>query len=239
MAYTVRDYCFQMYRLISSSTPTVPLQGDDQNLAILVLNQLLQSYASTGLMLTIAKTVNVPVAIGQKYVYCGPADFVPTPDITVGRMANVIAAWIELDGVDYPLISQSRDEFLASFKYEPLQGLPRFLIVYEDTLVTQLQIYPAPSQVFEFFLRAKFQLNAVTSNDDLSILPQYYIRYLLFAGAKDVAMYKGRSEAWTPKLEQMLQDATDQMVAASEVNTEITGDRASLLNGSWRVISGI
>lgn len=239
MAQTVRQFITQTYRLISASNPTVPLHGNDLEQGILILNELLDYYASTGLLLTIATTVSIPLTIGQMNVVCGPPTFVPTPDITLGRLANLDSAWLELDGVTYPLINKSRDEFLASFKYDPLLGLPRFIISYPDTEITTLRIYPAPSQFFQFNLRGKFQLTNLTSNDDISSLPAYYSRYLKFALAKDIAMYKGRADAWMPKLEQMLVDAQDRMEAASEVNLSITGDRASLLNGSWRVRAGI
>lgn len=239
MALTVREFAFQSYRLTSASNPTVPLHGDDLKLCITVLNQLLNSYAATGLMITIAQEAQVNLSIGQQYVVIGPSTYVPTPDIILGRLANLDSAWLLLNGVTYPLIIESRDEFLAAWKYEPLQGLPRFVIAYPQNEIVNLRIYPAPSQFFEFHIRGKFQLPNLTSNDDLSLLPDYYVRYLLFAVAKDVAMYKGRADAWTDKLEQMLRDATDIMVASSEVNTAITGDRESLLNGAWRVRAGI
>ena len=239
---TVRQFVRQSYRLINPSNPTQPLHGDDENIAIDVLNQLLESYASTGLLITIANTVSTIVNIGTQYVICADSTYIPLPNevlIPQGRMANITAAWLNLDGVDYPLIPESRDEFLASFKYFPLKGLPRYLIMYPETTLMRLQIYPAPSQAFTFFLRAKFQLAILTPNSTLDLLPAYYLRYLLFATAKDVAMYKGRADAWTPQLEQMLKDATDIMVSSSEVNLSITGDRASLLNGAWRVRAGI
>lgn len=239
MVQTVRQFITQSYRLISANTPTVPLHGNDLEQGILILNELLDSYASTGLLLTIAKTVSIPLTIGQMNIVVGPATFLPIPDITLGRLANLDGAWLLLDGVTYPLIDKSRDEFLASFKYDPLSGLPRFIIAYPDTEIVTLRIYPAPSQFFEFNLRGKFQLTNVTSNDDMSGLPGYYSRYLKFAVAKDIAMYKGRADAWTDKLEMMLTEAQDKMEAASEVNLSITGDRASLLNGSWRVKAGI
>ena len=313
MAYTVRDFAFQSYRLINAHNPTVPLHGDDQNLLILVLNQLLQFYASTGLMLTIAKTVSVNINLGIKYIVFTDRDYatiqtmtetvtlttgspsfnvengglyfigdtvtgngIPaftlitdisgnvitlnnnatitglsvltfthdTTDPTIayikdGRLANLDSAWLELSGVTYPLIKKNRDDFLAAWKYEPLQGLPRFAITFPDTNLVQLQLYPAPSQFFTFFCRGKFQLNPLTSNDDMSVLPQYFIRYLLFACAKDVAMYKGRSEAWTEKLEDLYVQAKDVMEGASEVNLSIAGDEQSLLNGHWRVRAGI
>jgi hypothetical protein len=52
-------------------------------------------------------------------------------------------------------------------------------------------------------------------------------------------MYKGRAEAWTPKLEQFYEEAYDIMVSTSEINLSITGDEQSLLNGAWRVRAGI
>lgn len=236
---TVRQFCHQTYRLISASNPTVPLHGDDEQLMISVLNQLLDYYASTGLLLTIAQEYNLPLTIGQQYVTCGPATFTPTPNIPLGRLANLESAWLLLDGVTYPLINKSRDEFLASFKYNPLQGLPRFIIVYPETEIVNLRIYPSPSQFFEFFIRAKFQLTNLTANDSMDSLPSYYLRYFHLAVAKDTSMYKGRADAWTDKLEMMLKEAQDRMEAASEVNLSITGDRASLLNANWRVRAGI
>ena len=239
---TVRQFVFQMYRLISASNPTVPLHGDDQALAIQVINQILESFAASGLLLTIAQEVNIPLTIGQQTVTCGPASVPPAPniyDINMGRMANLTAAWLLLDGVTYPLIDKSRDEFLSSFKYDPLQGLPRFIIVYPNTEFVSIRLYPAPSQYFQFYLRAKFQLTDLNANTDLSSLPIYYQRFLLYEGARDVAMFTGRADAWTEKLEMMRVEAKDQMEGASEVNLSITGDRASLLNGAWRVKAGI
>jgi len=310
---TVREFAFQVYRLINASNPTVPLHGDDEKLCIQVLNQLLQSYAANGLMLTIAKTVFVPINLGMKEIYFTDRSFpiittqtevvnlttaspvfnvvngglyqvgdlvsgtgIPAltvilsifgnvitlnnnatstqlsnltfthdntlPDVVYikeGRLANLNSAWLQLNGVTYPLINQSRDEFLASWKYEPLQGLPRFIIVFPETEIVRAQLYPAPSQFFTFFARGKFELSSLTSNDTMDSLPLYYQRYLLFACAKDVSMYKGRADAWTVKLEDMLIQATDIMQSASEVNLTITGDRESLLNGAWRVRAGV
>ena len=236
---TVRQFVTQCYRLISASNPTIPLHGDDLSLGITVLNQLMNAYASTGLMLTIAQTVSIPLSVNQQEVVVGPATFLPTPDIVLGRLANYDSAWLLLDGVTYPLIEQNRDAFLAAWKFDPLQGLPRFAIVYQDTQVTRIRIYPAPSQFFEFNLRGKFQLADLTSNDTLDGLPDYYTRYLLFALARDLSMYKGRADAWTPRLEQTYTEAKDVMESASEVNLSIVGERESLLNGSWRVKSGI
>lgn len=236
---TVKQFCHQSYRLINASNPTVPLHGDDENLMIIVLNQMLDFYASNGLLLTIAQYINIPIIAGQGIITVGSLTDVPLPTITLGRLANLDSAWLTLDGVTYPLIDQNRDEFLASFKYEPLQGLPRFIITFPGTDIVTLQLYPAPSQSFTFNMRAKFQLTNVASTDTLAGLPAYYVLYFLYAVAKETCFFKGRADAWTEKLEAQLNAHRDVILSASEVNLTITGDRASLLNANWRVQAGI
>ena len=314
MATTVRQFVFDMYRLITASSPTVPEHGDDQNLAIRTLNRILQNYASTGLLLTIAQTVEVDINLPVSEIWFVPSDYVgpvttqtetvtltavsptitvadgsiysvgdgvsgggippetniltivgnvvtmtmnatingasvltfsheiPTPSIAYikqGRLANLDSAWLQLSGVTYPLIDKNRDEFLAAWKYEPLQGLPRFIITFPDTEIVRAQLYPAPSQFFQFFCRGKFQKLPLTANDSLASLPQYQELFLLYAVAKYVSKFKGRGSAWTQDLEDDYREFKDQMEAASEVNLSIAGDEQSLLNGSWRVRAGI
>lgn len=314
MSSTVREFVFQMYSLITASSPTVPLQGSDESLAIRVLNQILSSYASSGLLLPIAKTVSVDISLPVKQIMFVSPDFVgpvttqtetvtlavashtitvangalysvgdgvsgggiplltkiativgnvitmtmnatltgpsiltfsheiPHPDtayIREGRLANMDSAWLQLSGVTYPLIDKSRDEFLAAWKYEPLQGLPRFIITFPDTEWVTAQLYPAPSQFFTFFCRGKFQKLPLTSNDTLVGLPAYQELFLLYAVAKYVCKFKGRGSAWTDDLEADYRELKGQIEAASEVNLSIAGDEQSLLNGAWRTRAGI
>ncbi len=314
MASTVREFVFQMYSLISASNPTIPLHGPDEQLAIRVMNQILRNYASSGLMLTIAKTVSVDINLPVKEIwftepdYMGPVTTqtenvtliavspnitvadgsiysvgdlvtgggippltyivdivvnaitlshnatisgnsiltfsheIPTPNIAYikqGRLANLDSSWLDLSGVTYPLIDKSRDEFLAAWKYEPLQGLPRFIITFPDTTLVRAQLYPAPSQFYTFFARGKFQKSILTSNDTLEGLPEYFELFFLYAVAKYVCKFKGRAAAWTDDLEADYRELKNDMEAASEVNLSIAGDEQSLLNGAWRVRAGI
>lgn len=239
MVQTAKAFVADAYQLISASSPTVPLYGSDTSKGIQFLNELLQDYSSSGLLLTIAKKVDVVVNIGQQFVTFGASDYVPTPDVTLGRLANLENAWLTLSGVTYPLIDESRNVFFGSYKYEPQLGLPRFVIIVNDTDLTTMQLYPAPSQQYTLTVFGKFQLPALTENSNMSLLPQYQQRYLKFAVARDLAFYKGRSSAWTEKLENMYQEARDAMEAASAINLVIDSANESYLNGSWRLRAGV
>ncbi len=237
---TVRDFVTQSYQIVSAASPTVPLHGNDLSIGITVLNQLLNQYSANGLMLTVSKQVDFLLTIGQNEVTFGEPDYVPTPDITTeGRLVNLLNAWVTLQGVTYPLIDESRTEFYSSYKYDPLIGLPRYVIVLPETNLTTIRVFPGPSQAYNLSVYAKFQPSVLTSSTDMSELPSYYIMYLQFALAKYIAAYKARMEAWTPKLEEMLDKLTKDMEAASSTNLDININNESWLNGAWRVRAGI
>ncbi len=239
MAQTVKGFVQDSYQLVSSSSPTVPLHGDDMSKGVQFLNELLTAYSGTGLMITIAKKETFILPIGQEEVTYAASTYIPTPDVSSGRLANLQNAWLKLENVTYPLIIENRNTFLASYKFDPQLGLPRFAIVYNEVDVTRVRLYPAASQVYEFNVYGKFQLPLLGENDTMSIVPTYYIRYLRFALAKDLAVYKGRMQAWTQKLEDMLTKAEQDMTSVSSVNLNIETEQESYLNGAWRVRAGV
>lgn len=237
---SVREFVTDSYQIISANTPTVPLHGNDLSKGIALLNRLLNQYSANGLMLTIAKQVDVIINTGQGLITFGPSDFVPLPDVTTeGRLANLENAWITLEHVTYPLIDVSRNKFFASYKYNTLAGLPRYIIVYPETNITTVQVFPAPSQQYLLSIYGKYQLPNVTSNSDMSSLPTYYQLYLQFALAKYLAAYKGRMNAWTADLEANYLSLKADMEAATSQNLDINTNNESWLNGKWRVISGV
>jgi hypothetical protein len=239
MAQTVKGFVQDSYQLVSSSSPTVPLHGDDMLKGVQFLNEWLNSSSATGLMTTIAKEITFPLPIAQQAVTFGSPTYVPTPDVTAGRLSNLQNAWLELDGVTYPLIDESRNTFWSSYKYDPQVGLPRFVIVTNEVDLTRMRFYPAASQVYTVHVYGKFQLPDLTENDTMALLPTYYIRYLRLALAKDFSVYKGRTQAWNQQLESMLIKAEQDMMSVSSVNLNIETEQESYLNGAWRIRAGV
>jgi hypothetical protein len=102
-----------------------------------------------------------------------------------------------------------------------------------------MRFYPAASQVYQVNVYGKFQLPELGENDTMALVPTYYIRYLRFALAKDLAVYKGRMQAWNQQLEAMLLKAEQDMISVSSVNLNIETEQESYLNGAWRVRAGV
>src|SRR5690349_6648773 len=90
---TVKQFLFDSYRIVSASSPTVPLHGYDQNDAFNILNRLLNAYSANALLLTIPKEINFPINIGQTNVtFTDPSITIPptsNPNVNQGRLANL------------------------------------------------------------------------------------------------------------------------------------------------------
>ncbi len=237
---TVRQFIADAYQLISANSPNTTLPGRTQSQGLKIINVLLNQYSANGLMITVEKQVDYTIGIGQQYVTFGSSDYTPTPDVTTeGRLALLYNAWLTLDGVTYPLIDEKRTEFYSSYKYQPLSGLPRYIIVVPQTNLTSCQIYPSPSQEYLISFFGKFQLSKLTLNDDLSELPTYYELFFQYAIAKYLAYSTGRSQAWTPELEAVYLKLEQDVIAVTPMNLDINVNNESWLNGAWRVRSGV
>jgi hypothetical protein len=132
-----------------------------------------------------------------------------------------------------------RAQFFSSYKYQPLSGLPRYVVVTNQDDYTTMQIYPKPSQVYTLWLYGKFELATLDENSVVNI-PNYSLRFYKLALGKDLCNYKARGSAWTPKLQSDYKEAKDVMESASTVDLSIdAGNDDSMLNGANRVRAGV
>lgn len=235
MVQTVREFVTDAYQIISASTPTVPLQGNDLSKGIQFLNELIQYYAGTGLMITVPKEVTFNLIAGDMEVTFAASG----ADVNQGRLAQLENAWLVLQNVTYPLVQESDSSFFNTYKYDPLLGLPRYVVFLPETMETTLRLYPGASQGYTLHVYGKFELPIFTANDTMATLPLYSIRYYRLALARDLAVYKSRLEAWDEKLEKMYIDAKKVMESISNINLDVQTPNENQLNGAYRVRSGI
>ncbi len=235
MTQTVREFVNDAYKIVSANSPTAPLQQSDQLQGIRFLNELMQYYSASGLLLTVSKEVDFNIISGQSEV-----TFAQTgADVNEGRLANTSDVWLVLQGVTYPLIQIDANDFFSSYKYEPLLGLPIYYIIQAFENSTKMIFYPGPSQGYEVHVYGKFEKSELTANDTMVDYPLYYIRFLKLALARELAIYKSRIEAWSDKHEKMYLIAQREMESNSQINLEVISPNENQLNGAYRVRAGI
>lgn len=232
---TVREFVRDAYKIVSSNSPTAPLQGSDENYGIQFLNELMQYYSGAGLLLTVSEEIIFNILPGQSSVIFAQSG----GDINVGRLSAPSDVWLVLQNVTYPLIQVPEDSFFSSYKYQPLLGLPIYYVTQAMENATKMIFYPGPSQGYEVHVYGKFEKIALTSNSDMSAYPLYYIRFLKLALARELAIYKSRIEAWSERHEKFYIEAKKEMEANSQTNLAVISPNENQLNGAYRVRAGI
>ena len=239
MVQTVKEFVTDCYQLTSANSPFVTLPNGDFTKGLQIVNELLGAFSGTGNMLTISQEistpVNPPMSGGKSFVTFAASG----ADVNNGRLANIEDAWLVLDGVTYPLIPVTDHSFDEQYKYDTLAGLPIYAIIVDQINQTRLQLYPAPSQQYQLFVYGKFELPLLTPAGTMAGIPTYYLRFLKLAAGRDISFYKGRSNAWDEKLENMYLQAYDDMQAATNMNLNINDPLGNQLNGAYRVRAGI
>ena len=235
MTQTVREFVNDSYRLISANSPTTPLHGNDQAKGIQFLNELIEYYSASGLLLTVPQEITFPLINGTQTVTFGDVGF----DVNIGRLANVSDAWLLLQGVTYPLSEVMDNDFFMSYKYAPLLGLPLYFVIQPQVNSTTMIIYPGASQGYELHVYGKFQPAPLTANSTMAGFPLYSIRFFKLALAKDLMLYKSRVGAWNDQLEQAYLIAKREMEDTSQVNLNIQTPNENQLNGAYRVRAGV
>lgn len=224
MPQTVREFVTDTYQLISASSPTVPLHGNDVGKGVQYMNELLQNFAGTGLLLPLTREVTFALSIGTGTVTFADASVLPAADVQQGRLTMVDNVWLVLNNVTYPLINITGSEFNDSYKLDTLQSLSKYYVVEFGVDTTTLRLYPAVSAAYTLHVVGKFEYSEVGQNDNMSFLPLYYIDFLRLALARKLCLYKGRTEAWNQMLELQYQENYDRILSISPVNTDINPD---------------
>ena len=232
MAKQVRALVRDAFQLISAASPTVPLKGDDQSKAIQILNELIEYYSYNGLLITVPRTYAIPITAGENVINFATGG-------TYGRLSNPISLWLSLEGTDYPLEIIRKQELAYQYKYAPLRGLPLYAIFTQNTTSTEITLYPSPSQSYTFNVYGKFEPATLTSNSEMTDFAPNFLRFLQLALARDLAIYKGRSEAWGEMLESRYVEAKQEMEAGSTINLSLGRDSNQMLNGATRLRAGV
>ncbi len=235
MTQTVREFVSDAYKPISANSPTGGLQQSDLSQGIQFLNELLQYWSGSGLLITVPNEIVFNVIAGQNEITFAQSG----ATINQGRLANTSDVFLVLQGVTYPLVEITDNDFFSSYKYKPLLGLPIYFIIQPYTNSTKMTLYPGPSQGYEVHVYGKFEKAALTANDTMVDWPLYAIRFIKLALSRELAIYKSRIEAWSEKHEKFYLLAQREMEANSQVNLDVISPNENQLNGAYRVRAGV
>jgi hypothetical protein len=172
--------------LIGITDPTDALEPEDANLALRVLNRLVDALGADSLFLLAVSYQAIPLTAAE--ITIGAAG-----EIAVTRPSRIeLGAYVRVVDVDYPLERLNRDRW-GEIALKASTGVPRYFN-YEATsaVLGTLKFYPAPEAVYTAYLPLKQRLSSFADLTTNYSLADGYEEYLVSTLAVMLAPYYHR-----------------------------------------------
>lgn len=107
-------------------------------------------------------------------------------DFNLPRPVQITAAYVDYQGVSFPLDETTQEEFNLITIKAMTQILPRFFLYLNTYPLGTLQLWPVPSAAINLNVTVDRIITSLAANDDLSLAPGYS-KLFKFNLAKDLA----------------------------------------------------
>lgn len=125
-------------------------------------------------------------------------------NFSIDRPTSISAAYVDYQGVSYPVYETTQEEFNKITLKSQTQILPRFYLYINNFPLGALQLWPVPSEAITMYLTASRVLPAVDLQDVI-VLPAGYEKAWRLELAMELCVEYGREPS--PTLQKMAQDA--------------------------------
>jgi len=156
-------------------------------------------------------------------------------DVTTEPFTEVEFVHILWDGVNYSLSPETRKLRLGSTTFpQPYDAIPGEVLVKRNLTQAILSFYQIPNLALPCKVYGKQEISKFVQYQDITNVPEYYLKYLLYVCAKEIAgQYVGTT--WTDVDEMSLEKARNDVFSAPELDVGIINTPA-LLNSTNNAI---
>lgn len=213
---TAQDLISRALRLAGiigeSEVPTAAMNAD----ALDTLNDLIDQWNTDGLMLFQTTNDTFNLIPGKDTYTIGPGG-----DFNDVRPVQVNSAFVEYQGVSFPLYQQNQEEFNLITLKSQQQVLPRFWLYLNTAPLGTLQIWPVPSLAMPLTLTMQRVLPPLTLASTIDY-PPGYAKALRYGLAVELLPEYGMQPS--PLLIEMARSSKATIKRANYVNTVASYD---------------
>lgn len=151
------------------------------------LNDMIAGWTAKRLLIYSVNQVTATLAIGTNSYTIGPAGVIAT-----ARPTSVERAFIRVSGVDYPLASLTRDQYMARIT-KSVTSLPSGFYYDADLAAGTLYLWPAPALAYVLYFDAVQPFTAFAALTSDAQFPPEYDRLLKYGLAVEIAPEYGKT----------------------------------------------
>lgn len=217
MIFTASDIIVKAFYLIGEYSPDEQPTGAEMNEALDYLNELLDSFSSTGLMIPFTDEFTFNTQQGQADYTFGPD---AGNDFQMQQFRQIMDVYLQYYGVNYPLVEISHDQANQIVRYPAAQSRPTQLFMQKHNTYNKITLYYTPDLSYPIVMRVKYDLQNLTLNTPITSLPRYYRRFLRYILGKELSSVF-ETGTWDDKKEAELQKMIIDLTPANDLDVSL------------------
>jgi hypothetical protein len=185
MARTVNRLIEQAFRKAGLFTQDRIIQGYKINEALDMLNDILDENSSEMSYVAFYEVFTFAMTPGQREYTIGRN---VGNDVDHNRIVALKQVSLIASGARYPVNIISDNDYYSVIYYESAQGRPSSVFFQNEIGQSNLIFISKPDIAYDCEIKAKFILSNLALNTDITNVPPYYLQYLKYALAKELAL---------------------------------------------------
>lgn len=233
---SVEDIVLRSFRMIGEFRRGEVLADGQINEAFDIMNDMLSAFSMSALYIPyetkISFLLTPPV---DQYIFTSvpqPIGPPPTPGAPIVIGVNQIIKLNHVNitvgsspgALDWPLRIISKAEFYEVARIKSSSSVPGYCFLNIQNQESTVQFYPSPNIVYPVEIKAKVALDSLTRFTDITSLPPFYFKFLIFSLARELISYYP-SANWTPEAEKEFVEMRKLIQGTPDFDLSIRPDR--------------
>jgi len=229
MARTVNRLIEQSFRKAGLYTQDRSIEGYKVTEALDMLNDILDENSSEMSYVAFYELLTFAMTPGKREYTIGRN---PGNDVDHNRISALKEVALIASGTRYPVRVISDRDYYSVIYYESAQGRPASCFIQNEIGQTNLIFIAKPDIAYDCEIKAKFILSDLELNTDITNVPPYFLQYLKYALAKELALeYLPRN--WTERHETRLKKFEDHLRVMNDYDTSLRVSDALIGRRQW------
>jgi len=192
----INDLLIYSLELCNVQNPEQRLNKDKEGRALRTLNSIILQLQSKGIYIPYFKNLEFTLLAGKNEYRVSRET---GADVDADKIISIDYANLDYVGRNWPFKILTDAQYYDRWKYTELKTTPHYVLLLNNPNSSDLLFYATPDIDYSFSCRGKFVLPKVELNSLLTDFPDYYVRFFVYAVARELSdIYSGK---WTDKHE--------------------------------------
>lgn len=211
---TTNQLIIRSLYLINEYSPNEMPSDEDIVEGLFFLNSILANLSANGAYIPYVKEIQFNTEANKQTYRVGTES---TADIVSPKLIQIYDCFMIYNQAQIPLEVITHDRFYQLVRYPNTTTRPTQVFLQNDITGSNISFWSTPDSAYEMHIRGKFALGSLELQQDLSIVPDYYHHFLIYALARSLDHVFG-ADKWDDRREAEYMGALANIMAGNDID---------------------